>query len=151
MGVASSQSAPAGDKEALTARRLMRWADEAQYAAKREGSRRVLLAGLGTPLTDPVERRRRRRSGPTWSTSAGRATNALEAGLRVLSTSLELSALHRLVAVIDAAAEVIAATGWVLSIIDHGCMESAQRSISPTQCGAGGRRAAMRTVSMNRV
>ena len=37
------------------------------------------------------------------------------------------------------------------SYIDHGCMCSPQRSASPTQCGAGGRRAAVRTASMNRM
>jgi len=121
LAVGASSTSVAGIEGDVTARRLLGWADEAQYAAKREGSHRVLLAGRDTPLTDPVERRRRRRSGPAWSTNAERAANALEAGLRVLATSVELSALDRLVAVIDAAAEVIGASGWVISIIDDGC------------------------------
>ncbi|MEI6693776.1 MAG: sensor domain-containing diguanylate cyclase [Actinomycetes bacterium] len=115
----SSTSAPGVSGE-VTSRRLLGWADEAQYAAKREGSSRVLLAGRDTPLTEPIERRRRRRSGPVWATNAERANNALEAGLRVLVMSAQLSPIDRLVAVIDAAADVIGAVGWVVSIIDGG-------------------------------
>jgi len=36
----------------------------------------------------------------------------------------------------------------ITSLIDQGCMDSAQRSISPTQCGAGGRLTPIKTVSM---
>src|SRR5215470_4511243 len=37
----------------------------------------------------------------------------------------------------------------ITSVIDHGSMKCAERSISPTQCGAGGRRTAMSTTSRN--
>jgi len=119
MGAASTE-VPGVEGE-ITARRLLGWADEAQYAAKREGSQRVLLAGRDVPMTDPLERRRGRRAGPAWSTNADRATKALEAGLRVLASSAELSALDRLVAVIDTASDVIGASGWVISIVDDDC------------------------------
>ena len=129
VGVAST-SAVSGTAE-ISARRLMGWADEAQYAAKREGSSRVLLAGRDTPLSEPVERRRRRRSGPEWATNAERATNALEAGLRVLVMSHGLSSLDRLVGVVDAASDAIGATGWVVSTISgdttHAVAVSANR------------------------
>ena len=39
----------------------------------------------------------------------------------------------------------------ITSFIDHGSMACPHRSISPTQCGAGGRLTASRTVSMNRM
>ena len=39
----------------------------------------------------------------------------------------------------------------ITSFIDQGRMAWAPRSISPTHCGAGGRRTARRTVSMNRM
>ena len=115
VGVASTSMVDGAGE--VTSRRLMGWADEAQYAAKREGSSRVLLAGRDTPLSEPVERRRRRRSGPEWATNAERATNALEAGLRVMVMSQGLSALDRLVAVVDSASEAIGAVGWVVSTI----------------------------------
>ena len=52
-------------------------------------------------------------------------------------------------AMVVAFCAVIAPGSYIL--FDQGCIASAQRSISPIQCGTGGHLAASRTVSMNRM
>jgi diguanylate cyclase (GGDEF)-like protein len=121
MGVASSESAPVGDKEALTARRLMRWADEAQYTAKRQGLSIPVVAGRDVALAEPVERRRRRRASSSTPRAAERATAALDAALRALADEpTPAEPLDRLIVTLDAVVETAGAVGWVVGVRGQG-------------------------------
>jgi diguanylate cyclase (GGDEF)-like protein len=121
MGVASTESAPAGDREAMTARRLMRWADEAQYAAKRQALTTPVVAGRDVALAEPVERRRRRRASTSTPRAAERAAAALDASLRALAEeSPTAEPLDRLIVALDAVVETVGAAGWIVGVRGQG-------------------------------
>jgi diguanylate cyclase (GGDEF)-like protein len=119
VGVASTESPGASDGEPITSRRLMRWADEAQYAAKRQGSGTAMVAGRDVPLAEPVERRRRRRSPGSAPRAAERAAVALDAALRSLAEpDAPAEPLDRLLGALDSVVDAIGATGWIVGARD---------------------------------
>jgi diguanylate cyclase (GGDEF)-like protein len=120
VGVASTESPGARTTgEPVTPRRLMRWADEAQYAAKRQGSGSAMVAGREVPLAEPVERRRRRRQPATPPRAAERAAVALDASLRVLADPEgPHDPLPRLLAALDEVVDTLGACGWLVGSSD---------------------------------
>lgn len=122
VGVASTESAPVGDREAMSPRRLMRWADEAQYAAKRQGLATPVVAGRDVALAEPVERRRRRRaSSAATPRAAERAAASLDTALRALAEhSQAREPLDRLVTALDAVVETVGGAGWIIGVRGQG-------------------------------
>jgi diguanylate cyclase (GGDEF)-like protein len=118
LGVASTESAAADDPLPMTESRLLNWADEAQYAAKRSGSAGPAVAGRDAPLTEPVERRSRRRAGTAERPADDRSRAALDAGLRALAQTPRTAPMDRLIAALDAIVEVTGAHGWLIGIGD---------------------------------
>jgi diguanylate cyclase (GGDEF)-like protein len=119
VGVASTESPGASTAEPVTSRRLMRWADEAQYAAKRQGSATAMVAGRDVPLAEPVERRRRRRDSTAPPGAAERAAVALDAALRTLAEpDAPHEPLDRLLSALDAVVDAIGGSGWVVGARD---------------------------------
>jgi diguanylate cyclase (GGDEF)-like protein len=120
LGVASTESAPSPTLEAMTPRRLMRWADEAQYGAKRQASSAPFVAGRDVPLTEPIERRSRRREPVTSPRAAERAAVALDAALRSLAApEAPQEPLDRLLLALDAVVDVLGAVGWIVGARDE--------------------------------
>jgi diguanylate cyclase (GGDEF)-like protein len=124
-GVASTSLVGPGDP--VTGRQLLRWADEAQYSAKRARMRTPVLAGRDTLLVEPTERRTLRAGQPdqvrgtagTSSTGGDLVHEALTAGLAALATA-GTDAQLRLVRVLDQLCDALGAEGWVLSRIADG-------------------------------
>ena len=123
-GVASTSLVPAA--EPVSGRQLLRWADEAQYTAKRAHLRVPVLAGRDTMMLPAGERRRLRGSDASSTTTlptTDSVQHALTAGLAAVVAAGPEPRL-RLVRLLDAVCDALGGAGWVLSVTDHPSGES---------------------------